>query len=119
MLAGQSFRISEATISGIHIPEYRFRYFYASEGIAVNPDEKRIKIVRSSDVIEHYSISQVSAVDVFDQGGTRCALKLTVRDPDSPIRTFEFAPKDAETAEEFRLIIQSMLKPGIRYHAQK
>ena len=90
--------------------DYPFRYFYASEGIAVNTDEKRIKIVRSSDVIEHYNMSQVSAVDVFDQGRARCALKLTVRDPESPICTFEFAPKDLETAEEFRLIIESMMK---------
>lgn len=87
-----------------------FRYFYASGGIAVNTDEKRIKIVRSSDVIEHYHISQISAVDVFDQGRARCTLKLTVRDPESPICTFELAPKDAETAEGFKLMIQSMMK---------
>ena len=67
--------------------------FLASEGIAVNTDEKKIKIVRSSDLIEHYNISQVSAVDVFVHGRARCALKLTVRNPVSPICTFEFAPK--------------------------
>lgn len=90
--------------------DYPFRYFYAAEGIAVSTDEERIVIVRSSDVIEQYKISQVSAVDVFDDGRARCALKLTVRDPESPICTFEFAPQDAETAEEFRLIIGSMMK---------
>ena len=85
-----------------------FRFF--SEGIAVSTEDKSIKIVRSSDAVEHQKVSQVSAVDVFDQGRARCALKLSVRDPESPICTFEFAPQDAETAEVFTLIIQSMMK---------
>lgn len=98
-----------ARIKDLMGEDYPFRYFYAAEGIAVSTDEKRIVIVRSSDVVEQYKISQVSAVDVFDDGRARCALKLTVRDPESPICTFDFAPKDAETAEEFRLIIRSMM----------
>ena len=90
--------------------DYPVRYFYGSEGIAVSTDQKKIRIVRSSDVIEQYNVSQVSAVDVFAEGRARCALKLTVRDPESPICTVEFGPKDREAAQEFRMIIESMMK---------
>lgn len=45
-----------ARIQDLMGQDYPFRYFYASEGIGVHTDQKRIKIVRASDLIEQQDI---------------------------------------------------------------